>query len=270
MDGGGNTGNRKKNALKQTLHHSPSGWQSAVQHLLSAVQFLTVIPIGRPGKFDAVRIVPFFPLVGLFIGALVAAVDTAAGHLWSRPVTGLLDVVALAAITGSLHLDGLADTADGLYGRRTPEQALAIMKDSRVGAIGLVVVVCCMAIKWAGIAGIENNRLFWLLIVPSYARAAVLFGIRSLPYGRPGGGTGLAFFEQTLGIRQFWSFGLVVLLSFAGGWASVGLNLGLAVLVCAILLFYRSKIGCVTGDMLGALIEICEAGLFLILSAWSG
>jgi adenosylcobinamide-GDP ribazoletransferase len=256
--------------LKQTLDHTPSGWQLTLQAFVTAVHFLTIIPFGRPGKFDARRMVPFFPLVGLFIGLLVAVVDTAAGYLWTSPVTGLLDVVALAVVTGSLHLDGLADTADGLYGRRSPERALAIMKDSRVGAIGLVVVVCCLAIKWAGIVGIAHNRLFWLLIVPAYARSAVLFGIRFLPYGRPGGGTGLAFFEHTLDFRKFWGFGFIAVLSFFSGWATIGLNLAMAVLVASTLLFYRARIGCITGDMLGALIEITEAGLFLIISAWSG
>lgn len=200
----------------------------------------------------------------------MAAVNTASEYLWSSPVSALLDVVALAIVSGALHLDGLADTADGLYGRRTPEQALAIMKDSRVGSIGVVVVVCVLAVKWAGIAGIEHNRLLWLLLVPAYSRSAVLFGIRWLPYGRPGGGTGFSFFEHVLDVKSFWCLGLVVLLSLAGGWGAVGINLSLAGLVVAVLSFYRSKIGCITGDMLGALIEIVECGLFLIISAWGG
>jgi adenosylcobinamide-GDP ribazoletransferase len=256
--------------LKDKLEHNPCDPRSAARHFVSAVQFLTIIPISRTGGFEARFAAPFFPMVGLLIGVVIATLDTGVAYVWPEPVAALIDVVALALITGALHLDGLADSADGLYGRRPPELALSIMKDSRVGAIGLVVVVCCLALKWAGIYGIAHHRLLWLLIVPAYARAAVLFGIRLLPYGRPGGGTGAPFFEHRLPIAGFWGLALLAVLSLAGGWGAVWINLGLAVLAGATLTFYRLKMGCITGDMLGALIEICETGLFLLLSAWDG
>jgi len=107
--------------------------------LRSAIQFLTIIPCGRGHDFDARAALPFFPLCGLLIGVLLVMVDAMATLVWPRPVVALLDVIALAAISGALHLDGVADTADGLYGHREPEQALAIMKDSRIGAMGSIV-----------------------------------------------------------------------------------------------------------------------------------
>jgi adenosylcobinamide-GDP ribazoletransferase len=72
----------------------------------------------------------------------------------------VLDVVLLAAITGAFHLDGLADMADGLYGQREREKALAIMKDSRVGAMGLVAVACVLLVKTVGLGSIDHAR-FW-------------------------------------------------------------------------------------------------------------
>jgi adenosylcobinamide-GDP ribazoletransferase len=231
---------------------------------LSAVQFLTVIPCGRRHTFDARAALPFFPLVGLLIGAILAGIHTLSGIWWPGPVVALLDVVGLAALTGALHLDGLADTADGLYGHRSPEQALAIMKDSRIGAMGTVSMVCCLAVKWAGLAHIAGHAPLWLLLVPAYARSAVLFGTRFLPYGRPDGGTGHSFFQTPLGIGDFWGFGLLTGISLFSGWTLVGLNLGFAVTVFAILAWYRNKIGCITGDMLGAMIEVTEASLFLV------
>jgi adenosylcobinamide-GDP ribazoletransferase len=180
----------------------------------------------------------------------------------------VVDVVGLAMISGALHLDGLADTADGLYGQRPQEKALAIMKDSRIGAIGMVAVVCCLAIKWAGISGLQAHRPFWLLVVPAFARGTVLFGVRWLPYGRPQGGTGHSFFQHPLLITDFWAVALLFLLAIVfTGWGVVWIAAGFCGLVTLVLIYYRYKINCITGDMLGALIEITEAGLFLILAA---
>ena len=237
--------------------------------LASAIRFLTVIPVGRGDWFDARSALPFFPLAGLLIGVCVAGVDALAAQLWPAPAAALVDVVALAAITGALHLDGLADAADGLYGNRPPEQALAIMKDSRIGAMGMVVVVCCLALKWAGLAGIGANRMLWMLIVVSLARSTALFGIKFLPYGRAEGGTGRTFFQNPLRFVDFWGVGLIALLSLCAGWRAVVVLFSFGLLLMAVLAFYRRRIGCITGDMLGALIETTEAGLFMIIAAWS-
>lgn len=234
---------------------------------LSAVQFLTVIPCGRRREFDARAALPFFPLGGLLIGAVLMGIHTLSGIWWPGPVVALLDIVGLAVLTGGLHLDGLADTADGLYGQRPLEQSLAIMKDSRIGAMGTITVICCLAAKWAGLAHIVGPAPIWLLLVPAYARAAVLFGTKFLPYGRPDGGTGHAFFQTPVGIKDFWGFGLLAVISLFSGRALVGLNLGFAVTVFVILGWYRKKTGCITGDMLGAMIEVTETVLFLIAAA---
>ena len=238
---------------------------------LSAVQFLTVIPCGRGLAFNAREALPFFPLSGLLIGAVLVGIHTISAIWWPDPVVAILDVVGLAALTGALHLDGLADTADGLYGHRTPEQALAIMKDSRIGAMGTVSVVCCMAVKWSGLTHISGYAPIWLLLVPAYARAAVLFGTKYLPYGRPEGGTGHAFFQAPVGIKDFWGFGLLVGISLFSGRTLVSLNLAFAVTIFLILGWYRKKIRCITGDMLGAMIEVTEAALFLVAAMkWGG
>ena len=237
------------------------------QGWISAVQFLTVIPCaGRNHIFDAGRALPFFPLCGLMLGGVVALVDAAASTLWMPPASSLLAVLALIILTGALHLDGVADTADGLYGRREPEKALAIMKDSRIGAIGAVVMVCCLAVKWIGISGISADRALWLVLVPAYARASVLFGIKLMPYGRPDG-TGSSFFHEPIQWQNFWGLALIIGLSLIAGRRMILINLGFAVIVIGILSYYRKKIGCITGDMLGAMIETMEAILFFILSA---
>jgi adenosylcobinamide-GDP ribazoletransferase len=242
------------------------------QAFISAIQFLTIIPCGQGTIFNARAALPHFPLCGLLIGGILVGIHALSGLLWPDPIVALLDVVSLVVLTGGLHLDGLADTADGLYGRRSQEQALAIMKDSRIGAMGTISVVCCLAAKWAGTSHLIGPAApLWLLLVPAYARSAVLFGIKALPYGRPGGGTAHAFFQTPLSIKDFWGFGLLAGISLLSGRVLIGLNLGFAIVVIIIIGWYRKKIQCITGDMLGAMIEVTEATLFLIAAAqWSG
>jgi adenosylcobinamide-GDP ribazoletransferase len=172
----------------------------------------------------------------------------------------------LILITGGLHLDGIADTADGLYGQRTPEKALAIMKDSRIGTMALVAVIATLAVKWAGLSTLSSHRFFFLLIIPAYARTADLFGVLSLPYGRPEGGTGHDFFTEPLTPMDFRYALLPIALSLLLGWRGILLNLIFACALAIILGYYRKKMGCITGDMLGAMVEIMEAVLFLSLS----
>ncbi len=234
--------------------------------LISAIQFITVLPVGKPGSFDAKRMVPFFPVVGLMIGLFLAFFDQLVLKLWPEPVAALLDTLFLVAITGALHLDGLGDTADGLYGHRSKEKALAIMKDSRIGAMGLVAIVSCLAVKWAGIMSLDENRTLLLLLIPAYARGGMLFGFRFLEYGRPDGGTGHAFFKHTLKPSAFSGLPFLLLLSALLAWQSLWLNFCFVAVLLLLLSFYKRKIGCITGDMLGAMVEITEAALFLLVA----
>jgi adenosylcobinamide-GDP ribazoletransferase len=241
-----------------------------MKRLIAAVQFITILPAGRSAVYDPVGMIPFFPVVGLAVGAILAAVDAGATALWPAPVAALVDVLALAALTGGLHIDGLADTADGLLGHHDRSRALSIMKDSRVGAMGLTAVWFGLALKWAGVWGLGAHRLLLLLLVPAYARSAMLFAIRFLPYGRPDGGTAHPLFSRPLAPEAFWGLALLVGLSLFAGAEAIRLNLGFAAATAAVLLFYRRRIGIVTGDMLGAMVEVTEAALFLLLCAGGG
>jgi len=237
-----------------------------MKNLIAAIQFITIIPMGKAGKFDPEKMIPFFPVVGIILGLMVALVDRIFLMLWSKPVSSLLDVLFLIIITGAFHLDGLGDTADGLYGRRTKKKALSIMKDSRIGAMGIVAIICGLSVKWAGIIGLDAYRSLLLIIIPAYARGSILFGMRFLEYGRNDGGTGQPFFEKKLTITDFCWLLIPVLLSILLGFKVILLNLVFLIIITGIILFYKKKIGCITGDMLGAMVEITEAGLFLFAS----
>ena len=235
--------------------------------LIDAIQFMTILPLGRLREFEPRRMVAFFPVVGLLIGLALSFLDRVFLWFWSAPVAGLLDVFFLIAVTGALHLDGLGDTADGLYGRRSRQEALDIMKDSRIGAMGLIAIVCCLAAKWAGIAGLEQHRHLLLVAIPAFSRSAILFGFRFLPYGRSEGGTGRAFFEQKPSAVSFIGVSIPLAISLFLGWRGVVLIAVFAVLVCGILFYYKRRINGITGDMLGAMTETIEAALFLAASA---
>ena len=235
-----------------------------MKNLFSAFQFLTILPFGRYKKFEATKTIPYFPVVGLFIGLIIASGDYIFSILWPRPVVSLLDVLLLAIISGGLHLDGLGDTADGLLSHRPREKIFNIMKDSRIGAMGLMVVFFALTIKWAGIQYLSEHRTLYLLMIPSYARGSMVLGIKFLQYGRPEGGLGTDFFSNEIPLHSMAGIFLPVLLSLFLGLPCVWLNISFVAVAWGMLYYYKSKINCITGDMLGALAEVEETILFLI------
>ena len=239
-----------------------------IRNFISAIQFTTILPTFSKSVFEPRGMIPCFPLVGLLLGAMLALFDRVAMGLWSPQVASLLDVVFLVAATGAFHLDGLGDAADGLLGHRPKEKALLIMKDSRIGVMALAAILSGLAVKWGGITSLEANRSLLLLIIPAYARGSMLFGIRFLEYGRPEGGTGHPLFGFTLRKRDFWAMAIPVTLSlFLGAKKALLLNMAFLCVVSLTLYYYRRRLGCITGDMLGAITEISEASLFLLISA---
>jgi len=237
-----------------------------MRRLIAALQFLTIIPLGKSVIYDPKGMVPLFPVVGIIIGGLLSIFDHVTLKFWPEPVTAVLDVVFLVVITAALHLDGLGDTADGLMGHRSREKALMIMKDSRIGVMGLVAIVCILAVKWGGIMHLNANRMLLLVIVPAFSRSAMIFGIRFLKYGRPEGGTGYDLFDEPLKLSAFWCVLIPVLLSVFLGWRGIWLNVIFAVAIVTILYYYKKRMGCITGDMLGAMTEVTESLLFLLVS----
>jgi adenosylcobinamide-GDP ribazoletransferase len=244
-----------------------------MKHLRQAVQFITVLPAGKTAGFDPVAMVAWFPAVGFLLGGILALIDALALGLWGAAAAAVIDVVALAAMTGAFHLDGLGDTADGLFSHRSRERTLEIMKDSRIGAMGVVAIVSVLALKWAGISGLGSSRALLLVLVPAYGRCAILLAMSCLDYGRPEGGTGRPFFERRpsferrIDTRQFWGVALTLGVSLVLGRRALFLIAGFILLTLAVICYYKYRLGCVTGDMLGAITEVTEAGLFLAAAA---
>lgn len=244
--------------------------QDFIQHFRAALGFLSILPAGRGAEFKAMAMLAYFPLVGLVLGGILAIVDSLALLIWPAPLVGILDVVLLILLTGGLHLDGLGDSADGLFSHQGRERALAIMKDSSIGVMALLAIVSVLALKAGSLGFLQEKRWLVLLLVPGYSRLGLLFAMRFLPYGRPDGGTGQAFFSSKMKLAAFWGLGPLLLGSIFLGWAGLALNLVFVLMVGAGIYFYQRQLGCVTGDTLGALNEVLEAGLFLVLAGMLG
>ncbi len=243
--------------------------------LLAALQFLTVIPLpgGKGvGEEDIAGSLPYFPVVGLGIGLLAAAGDFVFSLLFPPGVAAILTVLLLVLITGGLHLDGLADTADGVFSVRSRERMLEIMRDSRIGAMGVLAIVFVIALKIAALAPLVHaQRLGIILLLPVAGRTAMLLMLTALPYARKEGGLATLFLRR----RSWWHpvfamFFLVFTAWFlgAGGWLyspGTGLLLAMSGIVAAGLTawFVYLKLGGFTGDTIGAAAEITETAVAL-------
>ena len=235
-----------------------------IKDFKAAIRFLSILPAGRQHGFSGDRMVPHFPVVGLILGLSLALSDVLLRQVFPLSIVSLIDVLFLAVITGGLHLDGLADTTDGIFSHKTPEEALSIMKDSRVGTMGILALVFVLAIKWAGISSMHEHRIVNLIIIPAYARAAFTVAIYFLDYIRPEGGTGASFFGTKKGISCLAYIAIPIGISLFIGPRAILLNCAFIAVIGFVILYYKKSFGGVTGDMLGALGEITEALLFLV------
>ncbi len=246
-----------------------------MKSLLAAFQFLTVIPLpggGNIGEKEIAGSLPFFPVVGLVIGLAAAAGDFVCAALFPPGVAAVLTVLLLVLITGGLHLDGLADTADGIFSVRDRERMLAIMRDSRIGTMGVLAVVFVIALKIAALAPLTHvQRLGILLLMPVAGRTAMLLMLTALPYARKEGGLASLFIRRRSWLHPAFALIFLVLSGWilaAGGWLptpETGLIMILSGVVAAALVtawVYR-KLGGYTGDTVGAAAEITETAVAL-------
>lgn len=237
--------------------------------LKSALQFSTILPVGSGNVFRPQGQVAMFPVVGLILGCILALTDTLLSCIWPPLVVGILDTLLLMVITGGFHLDGLGDTADGLFSHRSRERSLEIMKDSRSGAMGVLAMVVIIAMKWAGLASMPEPgvcRVLLLIAIPALARASQIIGIGVLPYGRKEGTAHDLFGKEPLMTRLRF-MALPVILALLAGGRGLMVLLVYGIITSVLLVWYKKKMGGITGDMLGAMTEITEGFLFVAAAA---
>lgn len=211
---------------------------------------------------------PWFPVVGMILGGLWAGFDAMVGWVFPSALRGALDAFFLVLLSGGLHLDGLADTADGLLNHGSRDTALEIMKDSRIGTWGALALLAVLGFKTLALSQpFLWDRNIILICTPVYGRVAMLIGIWVLPYGRQKG-MASDLFNGSRGISLLPGVIILGLGSILLEWPGPVLINGLFIGVVALLLgFFWLRVRCVTGDMLGALGEITEAALLVAVAA---
>ena len=236
----------------------------------AALEFLTVVRLRRAASatmHDVARAQPWFPVVGLLLGAALLAIDRAATRALPERSVDVLLVVALAALTGALHLDGLGDAADGLLGGSTPERRRAIMRDVHRGSFAIVAVVSVLALKWAGLAALPGSvRFEAILLVPCLARLALLVSVAAFPYARAEG-LGAAFRARHPGALLIGgAVAAIASVALLGAGGAIVLAVA-AAFALAFGAWVTRLTGGMTGDTWGATVEIGEALILLCVAA---
>jgi len=190
------------------------------------------------------------------VAALAAWIAAAAG--FSPLVVGAVALATSAAVTGGLHLDGLMDAADGLFSGKGREEALGIMRDSRVGAMGAATLVVVVALKLSLLAeALALGRFSAVVLAPAWGRWSIVYAARAYPYARAGEGMGKAF-ARAPSVQLIVATALVVALSGAAlGMSSITYAASAAASVAATAWAAR-RIGGMTGDLYGAVSEVAE------------
>lgn len=238
----------------------------------AAFRFLTVFPLpsslGRAPD-DLAGATFFFPVVGLTLGMLAGGSALLLWHVFPPFVAAVMLVFLLMSFSGALHLDGMADTADGFFSARDRAETLEIMRDSRIGVMGVAALFMALLLKVSSLAVMDSGLVFRAsLLTPLAGRCALLLAMAVLPYARPEGGLGTLFYSRHL--RRAAVTGMIVLfivstavLGFTG-LAAAGV---ISVVTLLFSWFCHLRIGGATGDTLGASCEIAETVLLVFLIA---
>lgn len=243
-----------------------------------ALGLFSVIPV-PPFDVDrtaASRAMAWFPWLGLLLGALAGAVLYGASVLAGPLLGAMLGLAVLAALTGALHLDGVADTADGLGSRRGPEEALRIMRRSDVGPMGVAVLVLVLLIDAAALASMPRPLVgaVALAVGAMVGRGAVMLASTSRRSAREEG-FGALFVGVTGVPTAALSAVAIALAALGGAWwaggASALLGMAIALAVAAAVGWWWARhlvrrLGGWTGDTFGSLIEITQC-VFLVVAA---
>ncbi|WP_436794792.1 adenosylcobinamide-GDP ribazoletransferase [Actinospongicola halichondriae] len=230
--------------------------------MLSALGFLTVVPgTHRPDE----RTLRWFPVVGALLGAILAAVWIGASAVFSPAVAAILVIAADLVLTGMLHVDGLADSADGLLPHLERERRLEVMRTPDVGAFALAIVPVVMLARWVALAGdlIDPEALIavWAASRTSMAVIPVL-----VPYARPAG-LASPFLAGARHWHALWLVPVGVLLVICHQTTGlIALAVGIASVVMVVV-SARRRLGGFTGDVLGAAAVIMETAMLLVLTA---
>ena len=232
---------------------------------LAALQFLTSIPVPLKRELSPEQLgrsTAYFPLVGLIIGGILAALNWLLGFILPASVVNALLIVALVIVTGALHLDGFADTCDGIAGHKPVEERWRVMHDSRTGAFGVVGIALLLLVKYVSLNNIPPVFMTAILLfMPVVSRWAMVYAIFVFRYARPAG-LGTAFKKATRW-PQFTAatiFTLAIAAALYPLFSVTGFLLifGIWIITTALSFYLKYKFAGLTGDTYGAINEVAE------------
>lgn len=245
--------------------------KSEILTLLHAVQFLTRLPVTLKDGYSPQRLTAstrYYPLVGVFIGAVAAAAFAAALTVFPLIVAVILSTALGLLLTGAFHEDGLADTFDGIGGGHSAERSLAIMKDSRIGVYGGLALLMALTIKIASLASLVPAAIMLSLVAGhALSRWSSVIVIATSTYVRDAGtakptaegiGFGSLIFASLTGLSC-----IALVWWLMGPTTVIGATTGLVAGHVGMRLFFERKIGGYTGDCLGATQQASEIGVYL-------
>lgn len=255
------------------MEDTQAGWRvKQLRSFLAAMRFLTIIPIVRGAELDGEYFKEslfYFPVIGLLVGSLCSLVTVVSQLFLPQPVVACIVVTFLAFISGCLHLDGLSDSGDGLLSSRPRDRSMEIMKDSRVGAMGVIVTVIVLLTKYSALISIEPRLMpITVFFMPFAGRVMILCTMALLPYAREEGGLGNLFYSSL--VRRFAIYGVIALITCLVVFSIHRLLPVALLLVLTFVLFNmwcKNKIGGATGDTLGANCELAEMVVAIAFSA---
>ena len=253
--------------LDPTKGHSPLEPAQEARAVYAATQFFTRLPLPSLRVLlpdDESRTTTYWPLVGAGIGAAIAATWFLAAQLWPPAVATGLALAAGVLLTGALHEDGFADTCDGLFGGRTRERALEIMRNSRLGAFGAVGLVLLLGLKWQTLAALPTAALPGALIAAhAISRGLLVPMTLALPYARTDGRAAqrmAARADARLAGTAALSLAPLLLLAPPARTACL---LAAAAAWAGCFLWFRRRLAGYTGDCLGATQQLTELAILL-------
>lgn len=244
-----------------------------IRIIILSIQFLTILPTTQLREVSVREMrysVAAFPFIGTFLGLLLYFTTLLFSKLFPHLVAVTIAFAIYTGVTGALHWDALMDTADAIGSRRARSEALSIMKDSRVGAIGVAVCILVVLMKWASLQSLNLDTLVPFILVPTLSRMAMVFAMFISPAAQPTSGLGSVYAKQIPTIVLVVSSGFTAIIAFSGLFVYIGgFILIIALLITIGYTFWlKHRFGGMTGDTYGALNEIVEVVIFAICSGF--
>ncbi|MBN2501921.1 MAG: adenosylcobinamide-GDP ribazoletransferase [Anaerolineales bacterium] len=242
---------------------------SGIASVFAAFQFLTIFPpvIRRPfTERELGWSLASYPLVGLALGGVLLGAYQVLTRWFDPLVVAALVLVLWVLLTRALHLDGLMDTTDGLFGGWTPERRLEIMRDHQVGAFGVVAGALLLLVKFVLLVA-NGGNFMPLLLAPLIGRWVLVLAVVEFPYARnQGKGKTIKDYSNWIHLVIASLLALVAVWLIAGWWGMVVFS-AVVLFVLLAAWFVQRRIPGLTGDIYGALCELSEVLVLLLFSA---